>query len=103
MYAGRKVEEAAVGELFRRPRHPYTRGLINAVPKLGSSLTGTEARLAEIPGAVPTLNERIEGCVFASRCVSVSDVCRRISPALEAKAAGHYVACHYAAKDAVVV
>ena len=103
IYAGRKVEEATVAELFRRPRHPYTRGLINAVPKLGSSLTGTEARLAEIPGVVPSLKEPVEGCIFASRCVSVSDVCRRISPALELKAAGHYVACHYADKDAVAV
>jgi peptide/nickel transport system ATP-binding protein len=101
MYAGRKVEEAAVAELFRRPRHPYTRGLINAVPKLGASLSETETRLAEIPGVVPSLKERIEGCVFASRCGSVSDLCRKIAPALEAKSAGHYVACHHAAKDPV--
>jgi peptide/nickel transport system ATP-binding protein len=100
MYAGRKVEEAPVDELFRRPRHPYTRGLIDAVPKLGSSLSETRTRLAEIPGVVPSLKERIEGCVFASRCFSVSDLCRKISPALEAKSAGHYVACHHAVKDA---
>ena len=51
MYAGRKVEEASVGDLFRTPRHPYTQGLLGAVPKLGSSVTGEESRLAEIPGA----------------------------------------------------
>src|SRR5689334_9252719 len=67
MYAGRKVEEAAVGPLFRSPRHPYTQGLLGAVPKLGSSLTGTETRLSEIPGLVPSLKTRIEGCVFAGR------------------------------------
>jgi peptide/nickel transport system ATP-binding protein len=50
MYAGRKVEEAKVGPLFRNPRHPYTQGLLGSVPKLGSSLDGTETRLQEIPG-----------------------------------------------------
>src|SRR5712672_1578798 len=68
MYAGRKVEEAPVNELFRSPRHPYTQGLLGAVPKLGSSLTGAARRLAEIPGQVPSLKARIEGCVFAGRC-----------------------------------
>ena len=53
MYAGRKVEEAPVRELFRRPKHPYTRGLLGAVPKLGSSLAGEMARLAEIPASSP--------------------------------------------------
>jgi peptide/nickel transport system ATP-binding protein len=101
MYAGRKVEEAPVAALFRRPRHPYTQGLLNAVPKLGSSLTGAETRLAEIPGVVPNLKQRIEGCVFANRCAAVTDLCRQVVPALETKAAGHLVACHHAAKDAV--
>jgi peptide/nickel transport system ATP-binding protein len=101
MYAGRKVEEAPVVELFRTPRHPYTRGLLGAVPKLGSSLTTGTTRLAEIPGLVPNLKERIEGCVFASRCPNVTDICRRIAPALEEKARGHLAACHYAPKDAV--
>ena len=76
MYAGRKVEEAPVAELFRSPRHPYTQGLLGAVPKLGSSLTGTARRLAEIPGQVPSLKQRIEGCVFAGRCALATDLCR---------------------------
>ena len=101
MYAGRKVEEAPVRELFRNPRHPYTRGLLGAVPKLGSSLVGEETRLAEIPGQVPSLKSRISGCVFAGRCPRVTDVCRTIAPALEPKAARHLVACHHAAREEV--
>jgi peptide/nickel transport system ATP-binding protein len=101
MYAGRKVEEAPVGKLFRSPRHPYTQGLLGAVPKLGSSLTGVATKLAEIPGVVPSLKDRIPGCVFASRCRFATDLCRELAPALEAKAPGHVAACHYAAREAV--
>jgi peptide/nickel transport system ATP-binding protein len=101
MYAGRKVEEAAVGPLFRSPRHPYTQGLLGSMPKLGSSLTGEETRLAEIPGLVPSLKQKIPGCVFASRCPNTTDLCREVAPALEAKAPGHVAACHYAEREAV--
>jgi peptide/nickel transport system ATP-binding protein len=99
MYAGRKVEEAPVAALFSAPRHPYTQGLLGAVPKLGSSLTGTETRLAEIPGTVPSLKRRIVGCVFAGRCPRATELCRQVAPALELKAPGHLAACHYAAAD----
>ena len=69
MYAGRKVEEAPVADIFARPMHPYTRGLLGAVPKLGSSLVdGERGKLAEIPGLVPSLRKRIAGCAFAGRC-----------------------------------
>jgi peptide/nickel transport system ATP-binding protein len=101
MYAGRKVEEAPARQLFARPRHPYTRGLLGAVPKLGSSLSGESSRLAEIPGLVPSLKARIQGCVFASRCQSVTDICRQAAPALQDKGQGHWVACHHAAREAV--
>jgi peptide/nickel transport system ATP-binding protein len=101
MYAGRKVEEAPVAALFRTPRHPYTQGLLGAVPKLGSSLVGADTRLAEIPGSVPSLKQRIAGCVFAGRCPRVTELCRQVAPALEPKAPGHFVACHYAATEAV--
>jgi peptide/nickel transport system ATP-binding protein len=96
MYAGRKVEEAKVGPLFARPRHPYTQGLLGAVPKLGSSLSGEHTRLAEIPGLVPSLKQRIQGCVFAGRCTMATDVCREVSPALQEKADAHWVAFHHA-------
>ncbi|MCA3365682.1 MAG: ABC transporter ATP-binding protein [Roseomonas sp.] len=99
MYAGRKVEEAKVGPLFRNPRHPYTQGLLGSVPKLGSSLDGTETRLQEIPGLVPSLKQKLQGCVFASRCAYATDLCRSVAPGLEEKAPGHIVACHYAVKE----
>jgi peptide/nickel transport system ATP-binding protein len=101
MYAGRKVEEAPARQLFARPRHPYTQGLLGAVPKLGSSLTGDEQRLAEIPGLVPSLKNRIQGCVFASRCPRATDICRQAAPKLQDKVPGHWVACHHAAWETV--
>src|SRR5213076_3267547 len=76
MYAGRKVEEARVGDLFRRPRHPYTAGLLASVPKLGSSLTGEAHRLADIAGTVPSLKDAIPGCPFAPRCGYATEICR---------------------------
>ena len=102
MYAGRKVEEAPVAELFRTPRHPYTRGLLGAVPRLGSAIDGADRRLVEIPGLVPQLTRRIEGCIFAERCPSTIDICRRVAPGLEAKAPGHLAACHLAQREASV-
>ncbi len=97
MYAGRKVEEACVREIFSNPQHPYTRGLLGAVPKLGSSLDhGERSRLAEISGLVPSLRKPIIGCAFAGRCPMVAEVCREVAPAVEEKAPAHLVACHYA-------
>ncbi len=97
MYAGRKVEEAPVRDLFARPLHPYTRGLLGAVPKLGSSLeAGGRSKLAEIPGLVPSLRQRIVGCAFAGRCLAATEQCRTVAPAVEEKLSGHFAACHYA-------
>src|SRR5262249_36787671 len=101
MYAGRKVEEAPVAELFRSPRHPYTRGLLSAVPKLGSSLGAAQTRLAEIPGAVPSLNQRIAGWVFASRCAFARARGRPGAPARGGKAPAHSAPGHFAAKATV--
>src|SRR4030081_2092144 len=99
MYAGRKVEEAPVADLFRSPRHPYAQGLLGAVPKLGSSVSGEATRLAEIPGLVLGLKARMQGCVCANRCPQATDLCRRLAPALALKAPGHVAACHYALKE----
>jgi peptide/nickel transport system ATP-binding protein len=91
MYAGRKVEEAPVDALFARPRHPYTRGLLSSIPRLGEA--GSARRLAEIPGVVPSLKEEIPGCLFAPRCPHATDRCRAEYPPLEEKGGGHSVAC----------
>ena len=97
MYAGRKVEEGPVEEIFARPLHPYTRGLLGSVPKLGSSLVdGGRGKLAEIAGLVPSLRQKIVGCAFAGRCPMATELCSRVAPAIEDKAPGHSVACHYA-------
>src|ERR1700760_4528773 len=90
MYAGRKVEEASVGEIFAHPLHPYTRGLLGSVPKLGSSLVdGGRGKLAEIEGLVPSLRQRIVGCPFAGRCPMATELCSRVAPAIVSKAPDH--------------
>ena len=94
MYAGRKVEQSSVGELFERPLHPYTRGLLNSVPKLGSTLDEkSQRRLMEIPGLVPSLREEIVGCAFAPRCPFAVERCRRDAPELESLGEDRLVAC----------
>jgi peptide/nickel transport system ATP-binding protein len=104
MYAGRKVEDASVEDIFRSPRHPYTRGLLGAVPRLGSSAAGFDARrrLAEIPGAVPSLIAPLAGCAFAGRCAIAREVCGRVAPALRQITADHVAACHFAEELAPV-
>jgi peptide/nickel transport system ATP-binding protein len=96
MYAGRKIEEALVDDLFDHPRHPYTQGLLKSIPRLeaaGNTDARGRPRLAEIPGMVPSLKEEIAGCVFAPRCAYVTARCRRDYPPLEQKTPGHWVAC----------
>src|ERR1700754_4439017 len=96
MYAGRKAEEAPVGRLFRRPLHPYTKGLLASVPRLGASLDHERApRLAEIAGPVPSLREPIPGCPFETRCAFATDICRREMPAFDEKEPGHFAACFH--------
>jgi peptide/nickel transport system ATP-binding protein len=94
MYAGRKVEEAPVVELFDRPRHPYTRGLMKSMPRLGAATA--RQPLAEIPGMVPSLREPIIGCAFAMRCAYATERCRVEAPPLERKSKEHFVACWHA-------
>jgi peptide/nickel transport system ATP-binding protein len=101
MYAGKKAEEAPVGPLFRRPLHPYTKGLLNSVPRLGATLAGDRAPLAEIPGTVPSLKETIAGCPFEARCTFATDLCRREMPQFEEKEPGHFAACFHSDRVAL--
>ncbi|MFN4016146.1 MAG: ABC transporter ATP-binding protein [Reyranella sp.] len=96
MYAGRKVEEAAVGELFGKPLHPYTVGLMNSIPRLDlmrGQTDRSQERLQEIPGIVPPLFDLPPGCAFAPRCNRADDKCRSERPAYEEKQPGHWAAC----------
>jgi peptide/nickel transport system ATP-binding protein len=96
MYAGRKVEEASVDDLFARPQHPYTRGLLASIPRLGL-LRGAEeedgAPLQEIPGVVPQLTDLPPGCTFAPRCPFAIERCRAEFPPYEEKTPAHWAAC----------
>jgi len=95
MYAGGKVEEASVEELFHYPLHPYSKGLMTSIPRLNESLTGDgdRIRLQEIPGMVPSLIEQIPGCLFAPRCSNASEKCEAESPQLAEHRKQHYAAC----------
>jgi peptide/nickel transport system ATP-binding protein len=95
MYAGRKVEEAPVEELFARPQHPYTHGLMASIPRLALMRgdTAPANRLQEIPGMVPALSNLPEGCVFAPRCAHAEDRCRAVYPDYEEKRPRHWAAC----------
>ena len=96
MYAGRKVEEATVGELFAKPLHPYTVGLMNSIPRLDLMRGQTDRsneRLQEIPGIVPPLFDLPPGCAFAPRCNRADDKCRSERPVYEEKQPAHWAAC----------
>lgn len=92
MYAGRKVEEATVCDLFDHPIHPYTIGLMGAVPGSGSSSQEGD-RLADIPGTVPPLWNLPAGCAFAPRCPRASKRCLEERPPFIEKRPGHWAAC----------
>jgi peptide/nickel transport system ATP-binding protein len=94
MYAGRRVEEAPAQELFEHPQHPYTMGLLAAIPRLGLASSEGE-RLHEIPGLVPSLSAPPDHCVFAPRCPRADDRTRSELPRLEEVRPDHYVACFY--------
>jgi peptide/nickel transport system ATP-binding protein len=102
MYAGKKAEEAPVKSLFRQPLHPYTKGLLGSMPRLGALAEGERQRLAEIAGTVPSLKEPIPGCAFADRCFLASDICHREPPPFEEKLPGHFAACFHSDQLAAV-
>jgi peptide/nickel transport system ATP-binding protein len=92
MYAGKVVEEASATELFARPRHPYTQGLIRSIPRIDRAATH-RVRLESIKGTVPKLIEPAEGCRFAPRCKYAIPACTAATPPLREIVPAHKVAC----------
>jgi peptide/nickel transport system ATP-binding protein len=98
MYAGRRAEEAPVHELFAHPQHPYTIGLLGAIPRLGEEASDGDSarpRLQEIPGRVPSLAEPPQHCAFAPRCPRADDLTWSQVPELREVSRGHFVACFH--------
>ncbi|OAP39229.1 ABC transporter ATP-binding protein [Sinorhizobium americanum] len=89
MYAGRIVEEGTVAQLFSEARHPYTRGLFDAIPRID----GSRERLLAIPGTVPNPKHLPEGCSFSPRCPRAVDACGRVRPPLMTQDDGRRLAC----------
>lgn len=94
MYAGQVVEERSADALFSAPQHPYAAALLAAMPERSSGAT----RLATIPGVVPGLYDRPEGCLFAPRCTYATERCVQVRPELQPWHDGH-VRCHYPLGD----
>jgi oligopeptide/dipeptide ABC transporter ATP-binding protein len=96
LYAGRKVEEGPVDEVFSHPLHPYTQGLLDCTLTLGKTQS---RRLPEIPGTVPDALAMVKGCVFAPRCPRVIAKCRYSDPLLVHPEPQRQVACWVAAEE----
>lgn len=92
MYAGRIVEESTAPELFESPMHPYTRGLLNSIPKLEGT---PKTQLATIPGLVPSFQDMPSGCRFRNRCSYAQALCADEIPKFRKEGTTHSVACHY--------
>ncbi len=95
MYTGHIVEQAPVKELFESPKHPYTKGLLNAIPKI----TRERNPLETIEGMVPNPTERIEGCSFSPRCPYATDQCWKAEPPMTELSDGRLVRCWQYAKE----
>ncbi len=91
MYAGRIAEQATVKSLFEHPLHPYTRGLLESIPRLEDE---PKTLLTTIPGIVPGIEELPDGCRFSNRCAYARDQCHREAPSLVAPSPERMVACH---------
>jgi peptide/nickel transport system ATP-binding protein len=96
MYAGKVVERGTVEQIFERPSHPYTQGLIASIPALDSDRS---QRLATIEGTVPGLRDLPSGCRFHPRCPHAAALCRERPPEMRPVAAGHDAACYWAAGE----
>ena len=94
MYTGRVVEEAETLSIFEDAKHPYTRGLLQSLPRVGYRTPGGRKPLHEITGIVPNLYALPPGCSFNPRCPEVMAVCREQAPDLVDVGDGHRVRCH---------
>jgi len=92
MYAGKIVERSSTQAIFNKPLHPYTVGLLNSLPGIGSE---KKQRLDAIPGVVPSPLDLPSGCRFRDRCPKAVDACAQSEPSLMEKEPGHWVACHF--------
>jgi peptide/nickel transport system ATP-binding protein len=99
MYAGHQIESGPVDDLFAHPQHPYTVGLLGAVPRPDRLSHNGSRRLREIPGLVPVLRDRPDSCVFAPRCPRATSECGESMPPLEATRPGQYAACFHAGES----
>ena len=95
MYAGRIVEAQVADAIFAAPRHPYTQGLVNSLPRLGERSRRGRQRLQEITGVVPSIATYPAGCRFNPRCPAVTDICRSVVPASDPLPADGLVRCHH--------
>ena len=93
MYAGRIVEEGTVAEVFDKPSHPYTKGLLNSIPRHG--LRKTDRELFSIPGTLPQIGTSLETCVYLERCPIATDTCISDEPKLVDVAKTHWTRCHF--------
>jgi oligopeptide/dipeptide ABC transporter ATP-binding protein len=94
MYAGKVVEEGSTQAIFEDPKHPYTRGLLKSIPKLGERASRGRQRLQEIAGIVPSLYDLPAGCRFVPRCPHVMEICRQEVPELIDLGDQHSVRCY---------
>ena len=95
MYAGRIVEERRSDDIFRAGAHPYTQGLVDSLPRLGSRAALGRARLREIAGVVPAIADFPAGCRFNPRCALATEICRTTVPETTWLDAGGLVRCHH--------
>jgi peptide/nickel transport system ATP-binding protein len=101
MYAGMPVEQAEIHELFAHPQHPYTNGLLGAIPHREKGVEQVaHSRLREIPGLVPALRSEIDQCPFAPRCPRSTEICVSARPPLEPTRPHHPTACYHPGEDA---
>ncbi len=94
MYAGKIVEEGTVEQVFDRPSHPYTLGLLNSIPRHG--VRKTDRSLFTIPGNLPLIGTPLPTCVYVDRCPLADDLCRTEAPPVVALSETHWTRCHHA-------